>query len=63
VRFFEKRHSPERARSVARWLRRGGWLRIKARLLAEPFLCAEQREQRRLDTVAFIQALKGLSAW
>jgi N-acetylglucosaminyl-diphospho-decaprenol L-rhamnosyltransferase len=63
VRFFEKRHGPEQARFVAKWLRRGGWLRIKARLLAEPFLCAEQREHRRLDTVAFIQAIKGLSTW
>src|SRR5271165_5820308 len=63
VRFFEKRHGPRRARSVARLLRCGGWLRIKARLLAEPFLSSEQREQRRLETGAFIQAVKGLSAW
>jgi hypothetical protein len=61
VRFYEKRYGPERARLFARVMRAGGWMRVRTRNLARPFLGADARAEWDRDTAAFTRAIDALA--
>lgn len=59
----EKRHGRRWALAAARWLARGGRLRLVARAVVRPQLPPGQRVEWDRDTEAFRQALAELRRW